>query len=130
MICTMLLPGYSPEDMLSELRQIAGEEVKLEVVFAGETVPEKPDLGLYDTLCEILREGDPQGVPLPLLFISPTDARHFNKLGIQAYGFQPMKLPPEVDIAILSHGPDERMPLEALEFGTTAIYKSLQRFGV
>jgi acetylornithine deacetylase/succinyl-diaminopimelate desuccinylase-like protein len=128
-IFTMLLPGYSPEDMLAELRQIAEEEVELEVVYTGETIPEQPDLGLYNTLCEILREGDPQGVPLPLLFTSPTDARHFDKLGIQTYGFQPMKLPQDVDIATLAHGPDERIPVEALEFGTTAIYKALQRFG-
>jgi acetylornithine deacetylase/succinyl-diaminopimelate desuccinylase-like protein len=58
------------------------------------------------------------------LFTSPTDASHFNKLGIQTYGFQPVKLPPNVDIAVLAHRPDECIPLEALEFGTTAIYKT------
>lgn len=129
-ICTMLLPGYGPEDMLSELRQILGEDVALEVVYVGEPIPGQPDLCLYETLCAILREADPQGVPFPLLFTSPTDARHFDKLGIQTYGFQPMCLPPEVEIAKLAHAPDERIPVEALEFGTNAIYKALQRFGV
>ncbi len=124
-----VLPGYSPEDLVAELRRIAGKEVELEVTHPGEIVPVKPDMGLFDTLCEILREGDPQGVPAPLLLTAPTDARHFARLGIQTYGFQPMKLPPDVDIVRLSHGADERIPVEALEFGTAAIYRVLQRFG-
>ncbi len=113
---------------MAEIRQIVGKDVELEVVSTGETIPEKPDLGLFDTLCEILREGDPEGVPLPLLFTSPTDARHFDKLGIQTYGFQPMKLPADIDIATLAHGPDERISIDAVEFGADAIYKVLQRF--
>ena len=124
-----LLPGYEPEDLLSELRPITGDEVELEVIKLGEISPKIPNMDLYDTLCEILREADPQGIPVPILFTTPTDARHFNRLGIQTYGFQPMKLPPDVDIAKLAHGVDERIPIEALEFGTTAIYNVLQRFG-
>jgi acetylornithine deacetylase/succinyl-diaminopimelate desuccinylase-like protein len=123
-----LLPGYGPDDLLAELRPIAGDEVELEVLSVGEAGPERPDMGLFDTLCGILREADPQGVPTPLLLTAPTDARHFARLGIQTYGFQPMNLPPDVDIAKLSHAADERVTVEALEFGTTAIYKALQRF--
>ena len=66
---------------------------------------------------------------MPLLFTTPTDARTFARLGIRTYGFQPMKLPPDVDIVNLAHAADERIPVEALEFGTTAIYRALQRFG-
>jgi len=128
-IVASLLPGYEPEDLLAELHPIAGDEVELEVTKIGEIGPERPDMGLYDTLCRILREADAQGVPIPMLFTSPTDARHFARLGIQTYGFQPMKLPPDMDIAKLAHGADERIPVEALEFGTAAIYKVLQRFG-
>ena len=124
-----LLPGYGPENLCAELRRITGGEVELEVTYPGEIGPERPDMGLYDTLCEIIREGDSQGVPVPLLCSTPTDGRHFARLGIQTYGFQPMKLPPEVDMAKLAHAADERIPVEALEFGARATYRVLQRFG-
>ncbi len=125
----MLLPGFTPEDLVVELRRIAGPGVDFEVTVPGETIPAEADMGLYETLCEIIKEGDPQGIPSPLLISTPTDARHFDRLGIQTYGFQPMKLPPEVEIAALAHAADERIPVEALNFGTEALYKLLHRFG-
>jgi acetylornithine deacetylase/succinyl-diaminopimelate desuccinylase-like protein len=122
-----ILPGYSPDDFLSELRQIVGDDVELEIVYS-EPAPPEPDMGLYDTLRDILHEADPEGTPVPLLLPSPTDARTFSRLGIQTYGFQPMNLPPEFNFSRTMHAADERVPVEAIEFGTTAIYKVLQRF--
>ena len=123
-----LLPGYSPSDLIAELRQIVGEDVELEVVHY-EPSPAEPDMGLFDTLADILREADPEGIPMPLLLPSPTDGRTFSRLGIQTYGFLPMKLPAEFDFSKTMHAADERIPVEALDFGTAAIYKALQRFG-
>jgi acetylornithine deacetylase/succinyl-diaminopimelate desuccinylase-like protein len=128
MIATVL-PGYGPEELLTELQPLLCDDIEIKVVHFGEIGPEQPNLGLYEILCEILREADPQGIPIPLLFTTPTDARHFNRLGIQTYGFQPMKLPPGFNMEKLAHGADERIPVEALEFGTAAIFKVLQRFG-
>ncbi len=127
-IFTMLLPGYGPDDILGELRPVLGPDVALEVAWTGEAIPDQPDLALFGTLSAILREADPLGIPFPLLFTSPTDARTFDRLGIQTYGFQPMLLPPGFDIATLAHAADERIPVDALEFGTQALYKLLQRF--
>jgi len=62
------------------------------------------------------------------MLTAPTDARLYNRLGIQTYGFQPIKLPPGIEIEKLAHAADERVPIEALEFGTNAIYKLLHRF--
>jgi len=41
----------------------------------------------------------------------------------------PMKLPPEFQFSQLIHGPDERIPVDALTFGTEAIYQLMHRFG-
>jgi acetylornithine deacetylase/succinyl-diaminopimelate desuccinylase-like protein len=125
----MLLPGFSPEDLKAELQKIAGDEVEFQITQAGDPIPAEADLNLYGLLAEILREADPQGIPMPLLMTTPTDARTFNRLGIQTYGFQPMKLPPEIEIAALAHGADERIPVEAMEFGTEALYTLLHRYG-
>jgi acetylornithine deacetylase/succinyl-diaminopimelate desuccinylase-like protein len=124
-----LLPGYNPADLVADLRRMAGDEVEFEVTEPGDAIPDQPDMGLFNTLAAILRECDPQGVPVPLLLTTPTDARLFDRLGIQTYGFQPMKLPPEVEMAKLAHAPDERIPVTAVEFGAEAIYQALHRFG-
>ena len=41
----------------------------------------------------VLRELDPEGIPMPLLQGGVTDGRFFSQLGIQTYGFMPMRLP-------------------------------------
>jgi acetylornithine deacetylase/succinyl-diaminopimelate desuccinylase-like protein len=123
-----LLPGFGPGDMIAELRSLLGDEVELEVV-RYEPGPPEPDMGLYGTLVDILRRADPEGVPGPFLMAGVTDGRHFARLGIQTYGFTPMKLPPELDVWKLAHAADERIPVDALDFGVEAIYELLQRFG-
>jgi len=123
-----LLPGYSPEDLMAELRTVIGNEVELELVLYY-PCPGEPDMGLFDSLSSILRECDPEGVPLPLLLPATTDAKFFSRLGIQTYGFTPMILPEDFNFTKTIHSADERIPIEALDFGTEAIYKVLQRFG-
>jgi acetylornithine deacetylase/succinyl-diaminopimelate desuccinylase-like protein len=123
-----LLPGFTPGDMVAELRPLLGDEVELEVI-RYEPGPPEADMGLYPTLVDILRAADPEGVPGPFLMSGVTDGRHFARLGIQTYGFTPMKLPPDLDVWNLAHAADERIPVTALDFGVEAIYELLQRFG-
>ncbi|MFC2045670.1 M20/M25/M40 family metallo-hydrolase [Chloroflexota bacterium] len=126
-LACMLLPGYSPDDMISELRQIIGDDIKLKVIHY-EGVPAKTDLSLINTLAGILRESDPDGVPVPILLPTTTDCRFFRRIGIQTYGFLPMNLPPDFNFWQTAHAADERIPVDALNFGADAIYKLLQRF--
>jgi acetylornithine deacetylase/succinyl-diaminopimelate desuccinylase-like protein len=63
------------------------------------------------------------------LLTGTSDARHFARLGIQTYGFLPLRLPKGFTPIGLVHGADERVPVDALEFGTQAILRALQRFG-
>jgi len=121
-----LLPGLCSEDLLRELRQVAGDSVGFEV-FRYDCGPKEPDMGLFDTLADILREADPASIPIPHMLSAVTDARFFSQLGIQTYGFLPVDLPPELIDTV--HGADERIPVEAVEFGTRTIYAALQRFG-
>lgn len=123
-----LLPGFGPDDMMAEVRQIIGDDVDLEVTH-HDPGPAAPDMGLFDTLGDILREADPGGVPVPLLISGTTDGRLFSRLGIQTYGFLPMQLPPDFGFIGTIHGADERIPVEAVSFGANAIYRLLQRFG-
>jgi acetylornithine deacetylase/succinyl-diaminopimelate desuccinylase-like protein len=123
-----LLPGYRPDDLIAELRDIVGNDVEFEV-FNYQPGPAEPDMGLFDTLADILRKADPDGVPLPLLLTATTDGRFFSRLGIQTYGFLPMRLPKDFNFTQTIHAADERIPVEAVGFGTNAIYELLQVFG-
>ncbi len=123
-----LLPGLSADLMISELRTLLGNEVDLEVV-RHEPGPPVPDMGLFDTLAGILHEANPESTPGPLVVAGVTDARHFSRLGIHTYGFTPMNIPPDLSVWKLFHGPDERIPVDSIEFGSEAIYTLLQRFG-
>ena len=123
-----ILPGYQPQDLIDELRVLLEDEVEIEM-FHHDPGPPAANMALFDTLAGILREADPQGVPIPLVLPAVTDARHFARLGIQTYGFLPMQLPPEFNFSATIHAADERIPAAALDFGTAAIFKLLSRFG-
>ena len=123
-----ILPGYGADDLLAELHDLLGADVDFEIIH-GEPGPAEPDMGLFDTLADILREADPDGVPVPILLSATTDGSLFSQLGIQTYGYLPMKLPEDLGFMRMAHGADERIPVESVAFGTDAIYALLQRFG-
>jgi acetylornithine deacetylase/succinyl-diaminopimelate desuccinylase-like protein len=122
-----LLPGLSPEDMIKDLRRIIGDEVELEMI-KYEPGPAEPDMGLFGQLASVLQDADPGAIPLPLLLPAFTDARIFSRLGIQTYGFTPMKLPPGFNFFKTIHAADERIPMDALAFGADATYELLNRY--
>jgi acetylornithine deacetylase/succinyl-diaminopimelate desuccinylase-like protein len=121
------LPGFSPDALIAEVQAIVGEDVELELM-RHDPGPAEPDLGLFETLAEVIRELDPEGIPVPLLQIGVTDGRFFSQAGVQTYGFLPMRLPEGFQFAKLIHAADERIPVDALEFGAEAVWRAIQRF--
>ena len=122
-----LLPGFGPDDLLAELRAIVGPDVELEVLRHDEG-PADTDMTFFDALAGVLRELDPDGVPIPMLLPAVTDARHLSPLGIQTYGFMPLRLPEDFPLATLAHAADERVPADAVHFGAEAIFRAVQRY--
>lgn len=122
-----LLPGFAPDDLIAELHGIIGDDIEVELV-RHDAGPAEPDLALFEMLAEVLRELDPEGIPMPLLQGGVTDGRFFSQLGIQTYGFMPMRLPADFPVLEIVHAADERVPVAALEFGTEAVTRALQRF--
>ncbi|MEO8608202.1 MAG: M20/M25/M40 family metallo-hydrolase [Chloroflexota bacterium] len=123
-----LLPGFDLEDFMAELGAIIGEDVELERFFY-DPGPGEPDMGLFDTLADIITKADPTGIPIPFLLTAVTDARFFARLGIQTYGFLPMQLPEDFNFNSTIHAADERVPVESVAWGTDRIYEVLSRFG-
>jgi len=124
-----LLPGFQPDDLIREIRQIVDDPIEIDVI-RYDPGPTEPDMGLFNTLSGILKAADPDGTPVPLLLSGATDGRFFSRLGIQTYGYLPMPLPEGFNFTQTIHAADERIPINAVEFGTNAIYQALQRFGV
>jgi acetylornithine deacetylase/succinyl-diaminopimelate desuccinylase-like protein len=123
-----LLPGFEPADLVRELHDLIGRDVELEVV-KHDPGPPEADLSLFGTLGSILETADPGSTAVPLLMPGVSDARFFARLGIQTYGFTPMKLPADFEFWSTVHGADERIPADAVEFGANAIGEALRRFG-
>jgi acetylornithine deacetylase/succinyl-diaminopimelate desuccinylase-like protein len=124
---TRALPGFGPEQVMGEVRDLIGDDVELELI-RHDPGPPTPDLTLYELLAGVLRELDPEGIPVPFMQPGVTDARFFAPLGIQTYGFVPLRLPVDFDFLSVVHAADERVPVSALEFGAEAIFRALQRF--
>jgi acetylornithine deacetylase/succinyl-diaminopimelate desuccinylase-like protein len=122
-----LLPGFTADDLLRELRALLGAEVTLEVV-NYEPGPAETDWRGYEALARIMQQADPQGTPFPYLLSGVTDARFFSKLGIQTYGFVPLDLPDGLIETV--HAADERVPVAALEAGAQIMYQVLLQLGL
>lgn len=82
------------------------------------------DGDLVDQMNASLLALDPDARAVPYMLSGGTDAKSFQRLGIRCFGFIPLRLPAELDFAALFHGIDERVPVDALEFGA----KVLQHF--
>ncbi|MDK8182488.1 M20/M25/M40 family metallo-hydrolase [Paenibacillus sp. UMB4589-SE434] len=123
-----LLPGFKPEQLISELHNIIGQDIELEVI-KYDPGASLPDMGLFPLLSRLLKDADPAAHPVPMLLPGGTDGRFFAQLGIQTYGYLPMPLPAELQFTSLIHAADERVPARAIEFGTDVLYSLLQQYG-
>jgi acetylornithine deacetylase/succinyl-diaminopimelate desuccinylase-like protein len=122
-----LLPGYTTDDLLDELRPILRSDGQAHVV-PGEGRSSEPDLRLVDLLGRLLQQRVPDAVPVPYLLPASSDGRHLAKLGIQTYGYTPMNLPPEVSFFSTIHAVDERIPLAAVEFGADVLHDVIRSY--
>jgi acetylornithine deacetylase/succinyl-diaminopimelate desuccinylase-like protein len=118
------LPGQE-EALLSTLDDLLGDGVEREFIVRDIAVETGFDGALVDAMSAALRAEDPDGHPLPYLMSGGTDAKSFSTLGMRCYGFSPLLLPPDFDFMALFHGIDERVPIEALQFGVRVLDRLL-----
>lgn len=123
-----LLPGESPDSFVNQLRDRLPPDTDIEVVYFSPNPARDIDMSLFDLLANIVRDADPSGIPVPWFLPAVTDARFFNRLGIQTYGFTPMQLPPGTQFSDLIHAANERIPVSSVRFGAEAIHSVLHRY--
>ena len=118
------LPGHR-ESMESALRSYIPDDVSVTVTEYGTGHENVAPSWLTRGLTEALRRHDDAAVLSPMCIPGTTDARSFVPLGIRCFGFVPLKLPHGFDFAGMFHGVDERVPIDALEFGASVLVDCL-----
>jgi acetylornithine deacetylase/succinyl-diaminopimelate desuccinylase-like protein len=110
------LPGYEDE-FLATLAELAGPDVRIEHLTKMSGLETPYEGALAEAMTASILEEDPDAVVAPYLMSGGTDAKHWERLGIRSFGFAPLRLPEDLDFTALFHGVDERVPVDALQFG-------------
>ena len=115
-----VLPGRQAE-FERTVDQLIGPDVTREWITKLDSYETTFDGHLVDAMNEAILAHDPEARTVPYMLSGGTDAKAFAKLGIRCFGFAPLQLPPELDFSALFHGVDERVPVDALLFGTRVL---------
>ena len=114
------MPGHE-DDVLAQVQDLVGDDI--EIVTMHTDIGLETEFGgpLVDSIVSTLDRHDPGAPVLPYLLSGGTDNKALSLLGIKGYGFAPLRLPEDMDFPAMFHGVDERVPLEALTFGSRVL---------
>lgn len=118
------LPGHQDE-LLDTIRELAGEHVDLIIDQLGISVDAPRDSAFVASMQAAIQAEDPDAALLPYCLSAGTDNKALEALGIHGYGFVPLKLPADLNFAMLFHGVDERVPVDAVRFGARVLRRLL-----
>lgn len=110
------LPGME-ETVLATIDELLGDRVTREFLSHQPAVQSPLDSIWFEAMAASLRRYDPEAVVVPVCMGGGTDAKAFNQLGIDCYGFSPLGVDPENRTYGGVHGIDERIPVAALNLG-------------
>jgi acetylornithine deacetylase/succinyl-diaminopimelate desuccinylase-like protein len=112
-----ILPGRQAA-FEREVDELIGPDVTREWITELPSYETTFDGDLVDAMNAAIKSVDPDARIVPYMLSGGTDAKAFARLGIRCFGFAPLRLPPDLDFTALFHGVDERVPVDALKFGT------------
>ena len=115
-----ILPGRRAA-FEAEVDELIGPDVTREWIRDLPSYETSFDGDLVDAMNAAVLALDPDARTVPYMLSGGTDAKAFARLGVRCFGFSPLRLPPELDFAALFHGVDERVPIDALRFGTDVL---------
>jgi acetylornithine deacetylase/succinyl-diaminopimelate desuccinylase-like protein len=115
-----ILPGRQAA-FEREVDELLGPDVAREWITELPSYETTFDGDLVDAMNAAIVSVDPDARIVPYMLSGGTDAKAFARLGIRCFGFAPLQLPPDLDFTALFHGVDERVPVDALKFGTQVL---------
>ncbi len=121
------LPGERVDEVVEALQRAVGDpQVEFCVTHRGDDTPASDfDSAMFSALAASAKALDPALAVVPYLSTGATDSARLRKWGVQAYGILPF--PMDQNDEERMHGHDERIALDALEFGTRLIYGAIVR---
>jgi acetylornithine deacetylase/succinyl-diaminopimelate desuccinylase-like protein len=128
-----VLPGQTPTKALNEVKKLlkdAGfDKLSFEIIQANDPSESPLNTPLRKRIAEVTKEFEPKSGLVPVMLTGGTDSRFFRRNGSVCYGFHPVR--PETSYSEMQetiHGIDERISIENLAFGTSVLYKVIERF--
>lgn len=118
------LPGHQ-DQLLATIRALAGEHIEVLVDHIGISLDAPRNSPFVTRMHAAIEAEDPGSALLPYCLSAGTDNKWLHRLGITGYGFAPLRLPPDLDFSGLFHGVDERVPVDAVRFGTRVLRRLL-----
>lgn len=120
------LPGYEDE-FLSTVDALLGPRVQREFLHHLPAVETEFEGPLVAAMAASLQAEDPEAQAIPYCLSGGTDAKSFVRIGINCFGFAPLRLPADLDFTGMFHGVDERVPIDGLRFGVRVLDGFLDR---
>lgn len=111
------LPGQQ-DSFIADVQKVLGPDIEIEPLVFERALEFDFETDLVDSMVIALKAADPEAHIAPYIMSGGTDGKAWARLGITSYGFTPMRLPGDLDFTALFHGVDERVPVDALQFGT------------
>ena len=117
-----LRPGTTPEEHLARFEEaVEGiEGISFEVLHRMESNGNATDSDFFRTIAHYAVEDRPYAVAGPLLAVGFTDSLLVRPIGVEAYGYIPFEIAPE--ILETMHGHRERVPVDQIPEGLRRLY--------
>jgi len=121
------LPGESIDKVVDRMRAAVSQPgVTIDITDRGNESPwSDPGSEMFGAISAAARELDPEMPVVPYLSTGVTDSARLRRLGVQAYGILPFPMAQADEERM--HGADERIPLDALHFGTRLVFDAISR---
>jgi acetylornithine deacetylase/succinyl-diaminopimelate desuccinylase-like protein len=120
------LPGEAAPAR-ARIEELAGSNIRVEPINEDIALEAPLDGPLVTAMKAALKAADPDAIALPYMLAGGTDGKALARLGIDSYGFAPLRLPDGFDFTAMFHGVDERVPVDSLRWGTGVLADFLGR---
>jgi acetylornithine deacetylase/succinyl-diaminopimelate desuccinylase-like protein len=119
-----VLPGFEDE-FVATMDELTGPDVSWDYLHREVPLQAPIDAPIVAAMSAALLAEDPAGTIVPYCMSGGTDAKQFSRLGLSAYGFTPLLLPPDFDYYAKFHGVNECVPLAAVHFAVRVMTRLL-----
>ena len=120
------MPDADAESFTAELKAVVGDDVEVEVYEYWPGAASSFDTELFRIMDEVTRQLTGAGL-VPYMATGASDARFAEPLGVNVYGFGPMREEAGASPTGLMHAHDERISLANLDLGLRVLYETVRR---